>query len=93
MVQPHLLFISGVEIDGKWRTTGVVNQNNTEVTVKFTAGKIPGDFVGNLSEIELLIANVEGVSSVPKVIITNKCAGKYSSNSYNILKSKLGFST
>jgi hypothetical protein len=38
----------------------------------------------NLSEVELLIANVEGVSSVPKVIITNKCAGKYSSNSYNI---------
>ena len=38
----------------------------------------------NLSEVELLIANVEGVSSVPKVIITNKCSGKYSSNSYNI---------
>jgi hypothetical protein len=38
----------------------------------------------NLSEIELLIANVEGVSSVPMVKITNKCSGKYSSNSYNI---------
>ena len=38
----------------------------------------------NLSQLELILANVEGVSSVPKVIITNKCAGKYSSNSYNI---------
>jgi hypothetical protein len=38
----------------------------------------------NLSEIELLLANVEGVSSVPKVTIKNKCSGKYSPNSYNI---------
>jgi hypothetical protein len=38
----------------------------------------------NLSEIELLIANVEGVSSVPMVKVTNKCGGKYSPNSYNI---------
>lgn len=38
----------------------------------------------NLSEIELIIANVEGVSSVPKLHITNKCKGEYSPNSYNI---------
>ena len=38
----------------------------------------------NLSEIELLLANVEGVSSVPSLKIVNKCGGKYSSNSYNI---------
>ncbi len=38
----------------------------------------------NLSEVELLIANVEGVSSVPMVKIINKCGGRYSSNSYNI---------
>ena len=38
----------------------------------------------NLSEIELTIANVEGVSSVPKLEITNKCKGQYSPNSYNI---------
>jgi hypothetical protein len=38
----------------------------------------------NLSEIELILGNVEGVSSVPKVEITNKCNGQYSSNSYNI---------
>jgi hypothetical protein len=38
----------------------------------------------NLSELELVIANVEGVSSVPKLHISNKCKGQYSINSYNI---------
>jgi hypothetical protein len=38
----------------------------------------------NLSEIELIIANVEGVVSVPKLHIMNKCKGEYSPNSYNI---------
>ena len=39
----------------------------------------------NLSEVELLLANVEGVSSVPRVQLTNKCGGNnYSPNSYNI---------
>jgi hypothetical protein len=32
----------------------------------------------------LVIANVEGVSSVPKLHILNKCKGQYSTNSYNI---------
>lgn len=38
----------------------------------------------NLSELELVIANVEGVSSIPKLHILNKCKGQYSTNSYNI---------
>lgn len=38
----------------------------------------------NISEIELLIGNIEGVSSVPMVKIVNKCGGQYSPNSYNI---------
>jgi hypothetical protein len=38
----------------------------------------------NLSEVELLIANVEGVESVPYVKLVNKCGGRYSPNSYNI---------
>ena len=38
----------------------------------------------NLSEVELIIANVDGVSSVPKLEIVNKCGGQYSPNSYNI---------
>jgi len=38
----------------------------------------------NLSEMELILANVDGVSSVPKLKIVNKCGGQYSPNSYNI---------
>jgi hypothetical protein len=38
----------------------------------------------NISELELLIAGVEGVQSVPKCEITNKCNGSYSGVSYNI---------
>ncbi len=38
----------------------------------------------NLNEIELLLANVEGVASVPMLKITNKCGGNYSPNAYNI---------
>jgi hypothetical protein len=39
----------------------------------------------NLSEVELLLANIEGVQSVPMIKVTNKCGGKYSPNSYNII--------
>jgi hypothetical protein len=38
----------------------------------------------NLSEVELLIGNIEGVSSVPMLKVVNKCGGKYSPNSYNV---------
>jgi len=38
----------------------------------------------NLSEIEVLIARIEGVSAVPSLEIKNKCGGVYSPNSYNI---------
>jgi hypothetical protein len=38
----------------------------------------------NISELELLLANVDGVSSVPKLEIINKCGSPYSANSYNI---------
>jgi hypothetical protein len=38
----------------------------------------------NLGELELLLANVEGVSSVPTLKIVNKCGGNYAPHSYNI---------
>ena len=38
----------------------------------------------NLSELELIIAGVEGVQSVPKCELTNKCNGNYSNVRYNI---------
>ena len=44
----------------------------------------------NLSEVELLISNVEGVASVPMFEITNKCGGQYANNSYNITAATKG---
>jgi hypothetical protein len=44
----------------------------------------------NLSEVELLISNVEGVASVPMFEITNKCGGQYANNSYNIAAATKG---
>ena len=44
----------------------------------------------NISEIELLIAGVEGVQSVPKCEIVNKCGGTYSKHKYNIKNATKG---
>jgi hypothetical protein len=46
----------------------------------------------NISEIELILANVEGVMSVPSVKIHNLCgdAGNYSPNKYNIEQATQG---
>jgi hypothetical protein len=68
------------------------NYNKSEVLVNclnglkeyFSIDKWTFNQTINLSEIELLLANIEGVISVPYVDITNKCSGNYSSNSYNI---------
>jgi hypothetical protein len=38
----------------------------------------------NISEVELLLANIDGVQSVPKLEFVNKCNGQYSKNSYPI---------
>jgi len=46
----------------------------------------------NISEIELILANIEGVMSVPSVKIYNLCAGdgNYSPNKYNIEQATTG---
>ena len=46
----------------------------------------------NISEIELILANVEGVMSVPSVTISNLCGGdgNYSTNRYNINEATKG---
>jgi len=83
-------FIINIGIDFEIVVFG--NYNKSEVLTKcildlkdyFNINNMSFNQTINLSEIELLLANVEGVSSVPKVIITNKCSGNYSSNSYNI---------
>ena len=44
----------------------------------------------NISELELIIASVEGVQSVPKCEIVNKCGGAYSKHKYNIKNATKG---
>ena len=46
----------------------------------------------NISELELILANVEGVMSVPSIKISNLCggAGNYSPNRYNIEQATKG---
>jgi hypothetical protein len=78
----------GVEFEVKVFQT----YNKSEVVVKciselkdfFNLDRCSFNQTINLSEIELLLANVEGVISVPKLIITNLCGGNYSPNAYNI---------
>jgi translation elongation factor EF-1beta len=68
------------------------NYNKSEVVAKcisqlkdyFNMDKWSFNHTINLSEVELALANVEGVSSVPMVKIINKCGGNYTNNSYNI---------
>jgi hypothetical protein len=62
----------------------VVTQCINEIRNFFQIDKWTFNQTINLNELELVIANVEGVSSVPKLHISNKCRGQYSINSYNI---------
>jgi hypothetical protein len=68
------------------------NYNKSEILIKcinelkdyFSIDNMTFNQTINLSEVELLLANVEGVSSVPMMTITNKCGGNYAPHSYNI---------
>jgi hypothetical protein len=68
------------------------NYNKSEILIKcinelkdyFLIDNMTFNQTINLSEVELLLANVEGVSSVPMMKITNKCGGNYAPHSYNI---------
>jgi len=67
-----------------YNKTDVVTTCIRELTQYFSIDNWSFNNTINLSEIELLIGNIEGVSSVPMVKLTNKCGGQYSPNSYNI---------
>jgi hypothetical protein len=78
----------GVEFDiiiyNNYNKSEVLTKCITELRDYFNIDNWTFNQTINLSEVELLIANVEGVSSVPMMKITNKCGGKYSANSYNV---------
>jgi len=83
-------FIINIGVDFEIRVYG--GYNKREVLVKcidaitnyFDIDKWSFNMPINISELELIVAGVEGVQSVPKCDINNKCLGLYSRISYNI---------
>jgi hypothetical protein len=62
----------------------VLSECIAELKEYFTIDSFTFNNTINISELELIVANVDGVSSVPKLKIINKCGGQYADNSYNV---------
>jgi len=83
-------YVINIGIDFEIRVYGGYNKREVLTKVQTTLARYFNiddwtfNMAINISEIELLIAGVEGVQSVPKCEIVNKCLGSYSSHSYNI---------
>jgi len=81
-----------INIGVNFEVTCYPNFNKSEIVAKcilelknyFNIDKWTFNQTINLNQLELILANVEGVSSVPVLQIVNKCGGQYSTNSYNI---------
>ena len=89
-------FIINIGVDFEIRTYSGYNKREVlvrcidEITNYFNIDNWTFNMAINLSELELLIAGIEGVQSVPKCEIVNKCLGQYSQNSYNITEATKG---
>ena len=89
-------FIINIGVDFEIRVYG--GYNTREVLVKcideikkyFNIDDWSFNMPINVSELELIIAGVEGVQSVPKCEIVNKCGGTYSNVKYNITAATKG---
>ena len=83
-------FIINIGVDFEIRVYGGYNKREvlvkciSEIQKYFNIDDWTFNMPINLSELELIIAGVEGVQSVPKCEIVNKCKGNYSNVSYNI---------
>jgi hypothetical protein len=84
----------GVEFDirvyGGYNKAEVLTRCITELKEYFNIDNWSFNMPINISEVELLIAGVEGVQSVPSCKIVNKCLGNYSKHSYNITAATKG---
>jgi len=84
----------GVEFDirvyGGYNKAEVLTRCITELKEYFNIDNWSFNMPINISEVELLIAGVEGVQSVPSCKIVNKCLGNYSKYSYNITAATKG---
>lgn len=83
-------FVINIGVDFEIRVYGGYNKREVlvncinQLIIYFAIDDWTFNMPINISEVELLIAGVEGVQSVPKCEITNKCGGNYSGVSYNI---------
>lgn len=89
-------FIINIGVDFEIRVYGGYNKREVlvkcidSITEYFNIDNWTFNMAINISELELLIAGIEGVQSVPKCEIVNKCLGQYSDNSYNISEATKG---
>ena len=89
-------FIINIGVDFEIRVYGGYNKREVlvkcidSITEYFNIDNWTFNMAINISELELLIAGIEGVQSVPKCDIVNKCLGQYSDNSYNISEATKG---
>ena len=89
-------FIINIGVDFEIMVYGGYNKREVlvrcidEITNYFNIDNWTFNMAINLSELELLIAGIEGVQSVPKCEIINKCLGQYSQYSYNIAEATKG---
>jgi len=84
----------GVEFEimvyNSYNKNEVLLQCNTEIENYFNIDNWSFNMPINVSELELIIGGVEGVMSIPKCEILNKCGGMYSKNKYNISSATRG---
>jgi len=83
-------FVINIGLDFEIRVYGGYNKREvltkciTELKEYFNIDNWTFNMPINISEVEILIAGVEGVQSVPKCEVFNKCLGNYSEHSYDI---------
>lgn len=89
-------FVINVGVNFEIRVYGSYNKREVllkcidEISTYFNIDNWSFNMPINISELELIIAGVEGVQSVPKCEIENKCLGAYSRHSYNIIEATKG---
>jgi hypothetical protein len=89
-------FVINIGVNFEIRVYGSYNKREVllkcidEITTYFNIDNWTFNMPINISELELIIAGVEGVQSVPKCEIENKCMGSYSRHSYNIEEATKG---
>jgi hypothetical protein len=83
-------YVINIGLDFEIRVYGGYNKREvlakciSELTQYFNIDNWTFNMPINISAIEILLASIEGVQSVPKCEVTNKCLGKYSEHSYDI---------